>query len=153
MAEISNDDQLRKAIVNLPLPQQRSAAALFVENVAALSDDPRIKRAIDVAKNSEATASELDDALASVKKLAVETYTSCGTDADWLIQAVHFVAAAAAAAVAPESQFSATGNPAWKAAMQARMARNCEMIATDKGEPGNEAEDQYRIMSRFIGSG
>ena len=72
----------------------------------------------------------------------------CGKDTDWLAQADHFVAASAAAALTPADQLAAKTNPAWKAAMQARMAKNCEMMETDEGEAQSEAERQYHIADK-----
>ena len=66
---------------------------------------------------------------------------------DWLAQADHFVAASAAAALMPPSQLPEKTNPAWKAAVQARMAKNCEMMEEEEGEAESEAERQYRIAN------
>ncbi len=75
-----------------------------------------------------------------MKAYSVQTFTACGRDADWASQAEHFVAAAALAALLPEKQLPATNTVlAWKAAMQARMAKNCEMILNDQCELDNEA--------------
>ena len=38
----------------------------------------------------------------------------------------------------------------WKAAMQARMAKNCEMIDKDSAEIDNEAIKQYQLVSKFL---
>jgi hypothetical protein len=34
--------------------------------------------------------------------------------------------------------------------MQARMAKNCEMILNDDGGVANESEKQYQIAQRFL---
>ena len=41
-------------------------------------------------------------------------------------------------------------NAAWKAAMQARMAKNCEMMEENEGEVETEAERQYRIAGENL---
>ena len=74
----------------------------------------------------------------------------CGKDADWSAQAEHFVAMAYAAVLTPEPQIITKTNLAWKAAIQARMARNCAMIEQDHGEVENEAVKQYEIASDFL---
>ena len=87
-----------------------------------------------------------------MKTFATQTYTACGSDADWAAQAEHFVATAAAACLAPVEQAGVNSSNAWRAAMQARMAKNCEMILNDEGEVANEAERQYRIAEAYLGT-
>lgn len=148
--EITNDQQFRRALNNLPLETQRKMGAQFVASVSHLSSNPIVSQGLEVAKNSDRTASELEMAYKSAKKLAVDSYTACGRDADWSAQAEHFVAAAIAACLIPSEQYSEKENIAWKAAMQARMARNCEMIIQDQGEVDNEANRQYSIAMEFL---
>jgi len=147
---IANDQKLREALNTLSAIQQRKLGGLFVASVGHLSADPRVSRAVAVAAQAEISPQELEEAYKSVKAFATQTYTACGRDADWAAQAEHFVAAAAAASLAPEEQQGATGNNAWRAAMQARMAKNCEMILKDEGGLANEAENQYRIADGFL---
>jgi len=148
--KIENDRQLREALNDLPRESQRHLGARFVDSVSHLCSKPIIAQGITVAINSEHTADDLDYAYRNAKKLAIERYTSCGQDADWAIQAEHFVAAALAACLLPEEQFSSKDNPAWKAAMQARMARNCEMIINDSGEVDGESNRQYAIAEAYL---
>ena len=148
MATISNDHELKTHLDTLDNTRQRVVGGLFVQKVLELCDDPRVKRAVDVAVDGDATDAMIDDAFRSAKAVAVKTYTDCGKDTDWMSQAAHFVAAAAAAALAPEGQ-RGKDNPAWKAAMQSRMARNCEMIEHQDGGAHNEAEVQYELASGF----
>ena len=86
----------------------------------------------------------------AAKSYAVKTYTECGKDTDWLKQADHFVAAAVAAALTPPDQLAAKTNPAWKAAVQARMAKNCELMEKDEGEEETESDRQYKIASQYL---
>ena len=149
---IINDQQMREALNNLTPQQQRELGSLYVSNVNHLSADSRIRRALETAAKPDSSAAELEEAYKSVKAFATQSYTACGSDADWAAQAEHFVAAAAAACLAPEERAGTTSKNAWKAAMQARMAKNCEMILNDAGEIANEAEQQYRIAEKFLGA-
>jgi hypothetical protein len=151
--QITNDQQLRQALHNLPLEAQRKLGAHFVNSVSHLSRNPVVSQGLQVAKNPERSTTELEAAYKSAKKLAIDSYTACGRDADWSAQAEHFVAAAIAACLLPDTQYSDKENIAWKAAMQTRMARNCEMIIQDKGEVDNEADRQYTIAMELLESG
>ncbi|MEL0586197.1 MAG: hypothetical protein AAES65_15105 [Candidatus Thiodiazotropha sp. (ex. Lucinoma kazani)] len=137
-----------KQSVNWRPFNKESWGGQFVANVGHLSQDPRILRAIEAAANSELSSMELEDAYKTVKAFATQSYTACGRDADWAAQAEHFLAAAAAAALATDDQNSAKA--AWKAAMQARMAKNCEMILNDEGGIANESEKQYQMAERYL---
>ena len=149
MARINSDHELRMALDQLSRAQQRVLGGQFVSSVIDLTADARVRRAVEVATNPQASAADLEDAFRAAKAVSVKTYTDCGKDTDWLAQAAHFVAAAAAASLVPEGQ-PGSDNPAWKAAMQARMARNCELIERDDGGEHNEAETQYEIIVRFL---
>jgi hypothetical protein len=148
--KITNDQQLREALSNLSGTQQRELGGRFVSSVSHLSADSRIARALEAAANTDIPAQELDEVYKSLKAFATQTYTACGQDADWAAQAEHFVAAAAAASLATEEQSGTQGNRAWKSAMQARMAKNCEMILNDEGGVDNEAEKQYEITEKYL---
>jgi len=151
MPTITNDQEFRRALEQLSLNDQRIAAGRFVQSVLDLCKESTVYRAVELAMDPDRAESEVEQALHSAKSHAVKTYTACGHDTDWLAQAEHFTAAAAAACLqAPENIKG--GNPAWKAAMAARMARNCEMIETGGGEPANEAQQQYQILSEFLDS-
>jgi hypothetical protein len=147
---ITNDQGLRQALNGLNAAQQRELGGLFVASVSHLSDDPRISRAVAAAAKTDISSQELEETYKSVKAFATQSYTACGRDADWAAQAEHFVAAAATASLAPEDQAGEKGNNAWKAAMQARMAKNCEMILKDEGTIANEAEKQYALAEKFL---
>lgn len=150
MAMISNDHDLREALNALSAIRQRILGAKFAENVIHLSKDERVNRAATTAQNPDAGDTELQDTYKAAKSYATKTYTACGKDTDWLAQADHFVAASVAAALTPADQLSAKTNPAWKAAVQARMAKNCEMMEDDEGEMETEAERQYRIAGEIL---
>lgn len=151
VTEIDNDYDLREALEALSGDQQRQLGGFFVESVLHLCQDPRVSKAVAMAVAPTSSPIELEDAYRAAKGYARRTYTACGTDTHWLEQADHFVAAAAAAALLPEDQCSASYNRAWKAAIHARMAKNCEMMEREEGEVDNEAQRQYRIAAAFVG--
>lgn len=148
MAKISNDQDLRAAIEGLSVDRSRILGAQFAKGVIALNRDDRVARAVETALNSEASPAELEDAYRAAKGYATKTYTDCGKDTDWLAQADHFVAAAAAAALAPDA--SERQNRAWKAAVQARMAINCAQMEDDQPDLDGELERQYRIAEVYL---
>jgi len=149
MATISNDQELRDLLGRLPADQQRIIGLRFAQSVMRLSRDERVNRAIATGLRNDATDTELEDAYHAAKAWATKTYTDCGKDTDWLAQADHFVAAATTAALTPEGLLMEKTNRAWKAAMQARMANNCEMVESE-GEPLDEVHRQYAIAGEFL---
>jgi hypothetical protein len=150
MPTISNDQDLRSLLNKLPAEQQRVIGARFAQGVVHLSRDERVNRAIDTALRADAAPGELEDAYRAAKAYATKTYTDCGKDTDWLAQADHFVAAAAAAALTPDNLLAEKTNRAWKAAMQARMANNCELVESDDDTHGDEVQRQYAIADEFL---
>lgn len=148
MSPISNDHELRLALDALSADQQRVLGARFVHNVMNLCGDSRVLLAVTTGMNPAASAAECEEAFRAARTFAVTSYTECGKDTDWLAQAAHFVGAAAAASLTPPDA-AGTGN-AWKAAMQARMARNCVMIAQDDGGDHEEAHRQYQIANDYL---
>jgi hypothetical protein len=149
MAVIENDQDLRVELGRLSPGQQRRIGGLFIENALDLCDDPRIRRAIQVAKDLDASDVERKDAYHAAKSLAVSTYTECGRNTDWARQATHFVAAAAACLLSNEGHGD-DENRAWKVAMQLRNARNCALIAQE-GQGDDEAESQRRLAAELVG--
>ncbi|MBS4098702.1 MAG: hypothetical protein KGZ83_17915 [Sulfuricella sp.] len=143
---IANDSDFKAALDHLPPAQQRLLAARFTQNVLAFSRDPRVKGAVDAALREGISDNELALQHQSAKAARVESYTQCGTEADWSCQAGHFVAEAALACVRPAGR----GNPAWDAAMNARMARAAAAIAEGEGDSHREAEAQYRAVETFF---
>jgi hypothetical protein len=152
MPTISNDQDLRSLLNKLPADQQRIIGGRFAQSVIRLSRDDRVNRAIDTAVRLDAAPGELEDAYRAAKAYATKTYTDCGKDTDWLAQADHFVAAAAAAALTPDALLAEKTNRAWKAAMQARMANNCELVESDSEAPADEVQRQYAIADEFLGA-
>lgn len=153
MMEISNDQVFKVALTSLPLVQQRLVGALFVEDVLNLAqgNESRLRQTLAVASKPDPTPEELGDAYRIAKAIAVETYTTCGQDADWLRQASHFVAAGVVAClVSPGNEESK--NLAWTAAMNARMARTCQSIATGEGKCDTGVQKQYEVLKTFLRS-
>lgn len=141
---ITNDSEFKTAIAKLTKAGQRQVGARFAESVLALCKDTRVKHAIATALRDDITEDELAAALDSAKKASVDSFTLCGKECDWHSQAGHFVAESALACLKPGS------NPAWEAAMHARMARTSESIATGVGTDNPEAATQYRILTAFL---
>jgi hypothetical protein len=152
MRKITNDHSLHQSLNNLAIEDQRLLAARFVNRVADLTRNQVLLDAIETAAAPNAAPSSLANAYKNAKSIAIKTYTSCGHDTDWLAQAEHFVAAACAAALTPEENLSERVNPAWRSAIQARMARNCAMIEADEIDEGSENQDQYRLTEEFLTS-
>jgi hypothetical protein len=144
---ISNDREFKNAIAGLSFARQRQLAARFAEDVLALCKDPRVIRAVKAAADPDITEAERATHYEAARGSAVESYTQCSMEGDWLCQAGHFVAEAAVATLKPADQ---GGSPAWEAAMHARMARNCEAILAAEGPPMLEAHQQYRILSEYL---
>jgi hypothetical protein len=151
MPNINNDSELRQFIDSLGFEQQRALGVKFAESVMDLTQDPRLKKALDTSLTPAVTAPEVEEAYKTAKAISTATFTACGRDADWMAQAEHFTAAALQAALAPADQLPGKGTAAWKAAMQARMARNCAMIETGQGSADSESQRQYRIAQAASG--
>ena len=150
MTQIANDQQLRAALNALTPKEQRLMGARFAGSVMHLCLNDGVRRAGQLALDPDADPTSLDDAVKTAKSHTVKTYTDCGKDTNWLEQADHFVAAALVAALTPADQLAAQSNPAWKAAVQARMAKNCEIMVEEEGEAETESDRQYRIASQFL---
>ncbi|OYY94718.1 MAG: hypothetical protein B7Y41_03860 [Hydrogenophilales bacterium 28-61-23] len=144
---IGNDKDFKAVLTGLSAIQQRQVAARFVQRVFPLSNDVRIKAALDAAARADITDAELSVLSQAANSARVESFTQCGKETEWSAQAGHFVAKAAVACVKPAE---AGNNLAWDAAMQARMARTCETIATGEGTENREAGEQYRILEAFL---
>lgn len=151
MPDITNDSELRQFIDSLGFAQQRALALQFAGGVIDLAQDPRLNKALQAALAPGVTDPEVDDAYRTAKAISTATYTACGRDTDWMAQAEHFVAAALQAALSPADQLPGKITSAWKAAMHARMARNCAMIETGEGSPDNESQRQYKIAQAAHG--
>jgi hypothetical protein len=150
MATISTDKDLRDLLERLPVDQQRIIGLKFAQSLIHLCRDERVKRAIETGLQADTSTVELEDAYRAAKAWSTKTYTDCGKDTDWLAQGDHFVAAAVAAALTPEHLMDKKTNRAWKAAMQARMANNCELVEGDGNAHLDEVKRQYEIAEGFI---
>jgi len=150
MAKITNDSELRAMIAGLGAKEQRTLGARFANSVASYTQNKQLLAAIEAAMEPDLADDDKEQAYKSAKSISVKTYTACGRDADWMLQAEHFVAAATTAALAPVAEQVGT-NPAWKAAMQARMAQNCAMMESAEAKVDNEAKRQYEIAEELAG--
>ncbi|MEW5786294.1 MAG: hypothetical protein AB1899_00430 [Pseudomonadota bacterium] len=144
---IGNDKEFKAALAGLSVAKQRQVAAAFVQRVFGLSSDVRVKAALEVAARADISEAELTVVSQAANSARVESFTQCGKETDWGAQAGHFVAKAAVACVRPAGEGE---NLAWDAAMQARMARTCETVATGAGTENREAEEQYRVLDAFM---
>jgi hypothetical protein len=153
MSKINNETEFRQALAALDFAQQREVGARFVENVLALSHDERIRNAVLVTRNPDASAGEIESALKATKRVVLERYTNCGADCDWNEQAAYFVARAAAACLSSPMHGRGKG-PALQAAVNCRMASTCASIeAEEESLLTDESDQQYRILSEYLESG
>lgn len=153
MQQFQSDTEFKAALNGIPLDRQRIVGKRFVESVIDLSDNPKVKTAISVLGEPAPTAEALSENFKAAKSAAIESYTLCGHDADWLKQAAHFVAASAAICLTPKAEEDKYKDLAWETAMNARMARTCEKISRGEGADEAEAKRQYDILSVFLSSG
>ena len=144
---ISNDKDFKATLAGLPVARQRQVAARFVQRVFDLSNDVRVKAALEVAGRPDISDAELTVVSAAANTARVESFTQCGKETDWSAQAGHFVAKAAVACV---KAAEAGSNLAWDAAMHARMARTCQTVADGAGTENVEAGEQYRLLEAFL---
>lgn len=144
---IGNDKEFKAALAGLTTAKQRQVAARFVQRVFDLSKDVRVKAALEVAGRADISDAELTVVSQAANSARVESFTQCGKETDWGAQAGLFVAKAAVACVGTPVP---GGNLAWDAAMQARMARTCQTVATGEGTEHSEAGEQYRILEAFL---
>ncbi len=151
MSQITNDTELKQALLGLDPAQQRAVAAKFVEHVLPLSTDERINRVVKIAADNDASADELSNALRTAKAATFDSHTRCGSEGNWTEQAGYFVSRAAMAAVTPCEQ-CASNSPAWQAAMSSRMAQTSILIDDESSEQPthNESEWQYQFLSDHL---
>lgn len=150
MPAIDSDTEFKSVLSGLPLNQQRSVGKLFVESVIDLSDNPKVKKTIDALGDTDISSDDIAENFQTAKSAAIDSYTLCGREADWLKQASHFVASAAAVCLTPEDQTSQNSDLAWSTAMNARMAKNCEAIAHGRESDNQEASRQHQILETFL---
>lgn len=150
MTRISSDTEFKAALSRLAIPQQRAVGRLFVDSVLNLSDDPRVGKALGSGNAAELSNDDIAAGFRSAKSAAIDSYTLCGHEGDWLKQASHFVAAAAAACLTPADQAEQCPDVAWSTAMNARMARVCEAVAQGKGTDESETGKQYAILQSYL---
>ncbi len=142
----TNDKEFKERLAALDAGEQRQVASRFVQRVAHLTSDVRIKAALEMALRADISEAELAVVSQAANAAKVESYAQCGQDTDWRTQAGHFVAKAAASCVAPAGEGQ---TPAWEAAMQVRVARTC-IAASGEITDQREAEAQYAILDDFL---
>jgi hypothetical protein len=100
---IGNDKEFKAALAGLPVAKQRQVASRFVQRVFDLSNDVRVKAALEVAGRPEISDAELTVVSSAANTARVESFTQCGKETDWAAQAGLFVAKAAVACVGAPS--------------------------------------------------
>ena len=150
MTKIHSDVEFKGALSKLSIQQQRAVGRLFVENVLDLSDNPKVGKALGTGDLASLSDDDITEGFRTAKTAAIESYTLCGHEGDWLKQASHFVAAAAAACLTPADQAAQCRDLAWSTAMNARMARVCETVAQGKGTDESESRKQYAILESYL---
>lgn len=150
MTRIHSDSDFKATLSKLSSQQQRAVGRRFVENVLDLSDNPKVGRALRSGDPAELSDDDIAEGFRVARTAAVESYTLCGHEGDWLKQASHFVAAAAAACLTPGEQTTQCKDLAWSTAMNARMARVCETVAQGKGTDESETQKQYAILESYL---
>lgn len=150
MTTIQSDAEFKTALSRLSTQQQRAVGRLFIQNVIALSDNPRVRKLVDADDLAELPDDDISERFKTAKAAAIESYTLCGHEGDWLKQASHFVAAAAAACLTPSEQAAQCGDLAWSTAMNARMARVCEAVALGRTMDDSESAKQYALLDSFL---
>ncbi len=151
MASIHSDRELKLVLERLSPERQRRIGGMFIESALDLCDDPRVRRAVDMAMDPASSEKERDEAFHAAKSYAVHSYTECGRDTDWTRQAGHFIGVATACLLSEEEP-GGDSNRAWKVAMQVRNARNCALMAHEgSADIDDESESQRRIVGEFTG--
>ncbi|MGD2074352.1 MAG: hypothetical protein PVG38_05425 [Gammaproteobacteria bacterium] len=151
MTTINSDAEFRAALAGLSTAQQRILGKRFVDSVGELIDNPKVEKVLEVVEQPDVSEQDLADGCRVASAAARERYTLCGRETDWLRQASHFCAAAAAACLAPAQEGDQEA-PAWNAAMNARMARVCEKIARGEDYDNGEVTRQYELLQAFLDS-
>lgn len=146
---VSNDDELRSVFKQFDEVENRIVGAMLVEDVLLLTTDERVKRAVITALDKNTSNDELSDVSKSLKSAVFNSSTRCGADGDWNEQASHFVTRAANAVVTPKLQRDSV-DPLWQIVQSCRMARNCSLIASNDDSDNPEAENQYKIVNKFL---
>ncbi len=163
MDKIASNDAFKKALSSLSLAQQRQLGARFIANVLDLTDGSCTKHAQGIAKKSDVTAEELENAYRAVHSVYVATHPHSDlSELDYKKQAAHFVAEACMVCLAPTYEKSRTHHVAEKVAGYCRMARICSSIQHEDEYPKflnaeeslkKEMVAQYQILSEFLENG
>ena len=78
MTKIHSDVEFKAALSRLSSQQQRAVGRLFVENVLALSDNPKVGKALGKGDPTELTDEDIAEGFRTAKTAAIESYTLCG---------------------------------------------------------------------------
>jgi hypothetical protein len=162
MAKITNESQFKSVLGDQSLQRQRQLAAIFIEQVLDLVDDPRITEAVALVKAGEADAEQLHRAHQAVHACYVETHPRSDLmELDFKRQAAHFVTEACLVCLSPVFHCEQKVALAHKAAMYCRMARTCAGMKHDQEQPdlsglgdtlGTHIQQQFEAAENFLNS-
>ncbi len=147
---INDDLAFKRVLEHQSIEQQRQLGALFAERALKLIDNQRLSRALQSVTHRRSDDESLHSSYKVAKSIATRTYTTCGGDADWRLQAEHFAASACVSALTPDNLLTRRSNPAWRAAVQSRRATRCLIIHHQTQASQSEAEHQYRLTEQFL---
>lgn len=147
---VRNDREFRGRVGGLNIPQQRRLGALLITRILYLCSDMRVRQAVEVAQRRHVTEDQLRSAYLAAKAVSIERVTHCSRDADWVCQASHYVASAAAVCVMPAAELSEPRDIAWQAVMNTRMAVICETLAAGEVPGCEDFSWQYLIVQQMI---
>jgi len=160
MATISNENEFKSALAEQPLDRQRQLAAIFIEQVLDLAQDPRVSDAVNLVKAGGADAEQLHRAHQAVHACYVETHPRSDLlELDFKRQAAHFVTEACLVCLSPVFHCEQKIALAHKAAMYCRMARTCAGMRHDQEQPdlgdlgdvmGSHVQQQYQAAEAFL---
>ncbi len=140
------ESELNRALVQLNSEQQQALALRWIARVAVDLHEPRIETLLTLLRSGggESTA----QAAQLARTLVVDSHTRCGSDGDWMLQAVYFIARALEALAATSSRTAS--DRAVRVAQNCRMAANCRLIAQELEQSGAELEAQWQIYQAFM---
>jgi hypothetical protein len=160
MPNISTSEECRKAFASLSIAQQRQVGALFVVNVLDLTDDPQIRKGLEIAGKAAVSADELNDAYHRVHAVYLATHPRSGcTELDYKQHAAHCVAEACMICLSPAYPEQNIAQIAGRVAMYCQLARHFSAIQEQDGYPKfdgveeavkNEVDSQHKILSRYL---
>ena len=159
MTKISNNEDFKKVLGSLSLPQQRQVGARFAHNVMDLTDGSCTDITKRLSETAEITPEELEDAYHAVHRYYAKTHLLCSSEMDYGKQAAHFAAKACVACSGPSFGEGHANQLADLVAGYCRLARACSKITDDVEFPTLTDADsafkeemlaQHRILNEYL---